>query len=225
MGWRRHAASEQQGLMVLGTPLGSTAYVQAALRSKREVHDALLDKITGVPDLQSAFRGPLRGWQRSAAASLDTMALESFFRDLDPASRALLVSQAGSGGPRTIMRAAARMCREAGARVATNVFLRDMTVGLPLADSRRIDVLANGLPLWRGAQVAVDTTLVCPLTCSGEPRPGAERKPGLALQTAANRQRRPVYPELVVARRCKLVVLGVEVGGRIGQEALGLSAS
>ena len=41
-------------------------------------------------------------------------------------------------------RAATRMCREAGARVATNVFtLRDMTVGLPLADSRRVEVLAK----------------------------------------------------------------------------------
>ena len=81
------------------------------------------------------------------------------------------------------------------------VFLRDMNVGLPLADSRRIEVLANGLPFWQGAQVAVDTTLVCPLTRSGEPRPGAERAPGLALQTAANRKRRAV-------RRGKLVVLG-----------------
>ena len=52
------------------------------------------------------------------------------------------------------------MCREAGARVATNVFLQDMNMGLPLADSRRIEALANGLPLWQGAQVAVDTALV-----------------------------------------------------------------
>ena len=37
----------------------------------------------------------------------------------------------------------------------------------------------------------------------------------------ANRKRRAVYPELVAARRCQLLVLGVEVGGRIGQEALG----
>ena len=46
---------EQHGLMVLGTPLGSAAYVQAALQSKREAHDALLNKIPGVPDLQSAW--------------------------------------------------------------------------------------------------------------------------------------------------------------------------
>ena len=48
-------------------------------------------------------------------------------------------------------RAGARVCREAGARVASNVFLRDMNVDVPLADGRRIEVLA------------VDTTLVSPL--------------------------------------------------------------
>ena len=48
-------APERQGLMVLGTPLGSAAYVQAALRSTRQEHDLLLDKIPGVHDLQSAW--------------------------------------------------------------------------------------------------------------------------------------------------------------------------
>ena len=48
-------APERRGFMVLGTPLGSAAYVQAALRSKRQEHDLLLDTIPGVPDLQSAW--------------------------------------------------------------------------------------------------------------------------------------------------------------------------
>ena len=62
-------------------------------------------------------------------------------------------------GPRGVPleRAAARVCREAGARVANNVLLREMNLDVPLA--RRIEVLANGLPLYQGAQVAVDTTL------------------------------------------------------------------
>ena len=66
---------------------------------------------------------------------------------------------AGILGPRSapLERAAARICREGGARVATNVFLRDMNVDVPLADSRRIEVLANGLHWWQGAQVAVDS--------------------------------------------------------------------
>ena len=29
-----------------------------------------------------------------------------------------------------------------------------------LVSRRRVEVLANGLPLWQGAQVAVDTTLI-----------------------------------------------------------------
>ena len=57
-------------------------------------------------------------------------------------------------------RVAARVFREASVRVATNVFLRDMNVDVPLDGGRRIEVLANGLPLWQGAQAAVDTTLV-----------------------------------------------------------------
>ena len=42
------------------------------------------------------------------------------------------------------------------------------------------------------------------------------------MHAAADRKRRAVYPEPVAARRCKLAILGLEVGGRIGQEALGL---
>ena len=59
-------------------------------------------------------------------------------------------------------RAAARICREAGARVATSVALRDLNLDVPATDGRRIEVVANGLPLWQGAQIAVETTLVFP---------------------------------------------------------------
>ena len=36
-------------------------------------------------------------------------------------------------------------------------------------DERRIEVIANGLPLWGGEQLAVDTTLVSALTAAGMP--------------------------------------------------------
>ena len=50
-----------------------------------------------------------------------------------------------------------RIFREAGARVRENVFLRDTTVsGIPLADERRIEIVASGLPLLHGLPVAVD---------------------------------------------------------------------
>ena len=131
-------------------------------------------------------------------------------------------SRAGVLGPRgyPLEVAAARVCREAGARVSENVFLRDLNLDVPVADGRRLEVVASGLPLWSGTQLAVDTTLVCPVRASGEPRRTADRVPGVALRAAVRRKRRYTYPELLRARRCKLLVLAFEVGGRWDQEAV-----
>ena len=41
-----------------------------------------------------------------------------------------------------------RICREAGAVVQPNAFLKDMNVGVCSSDERRIEVLASGLPLF-----------------------------------------------------------------------------
>ena len=101
-------------------------------------------------------------------------------------------------------RAAARVCREAGASVATNVLVRDLNVAPSRQDDRRIEAIANGLPLWGCVQVAVDTTLVSPLTANGGPR----------------REARRTYPELCNSGRCRLVVLGIETGGRWSAEAV-----
>ena len=76
-------------------------------------------------------------------------------------------------------------------------------------------VRANGLPLYQGAQVAVDTTLVSPVSRDGTARARADREPGAAASDAARRKRQETYPELLAARRCKLVVVGLEVGGRL----------
>ena len=68
-------------------------------------------------------------------------------------------------------RAEARICREAGARVTTNTLLTDLNIpSLHRLDQRRIEVIATGLPLYHGAQIAVDTILVSPLTASSQPR-------------------------------------------------------
>ena len=234
---------------------------------------------------QAAGPPARKGWQRYASASVDQRAFETLFSDLDPASRALLLSQGGDGAscaltalptsadlvvpdaeyrvmllrrlrlpvplaPRRcrcgraldtlgdhrtacaqvgvlahragpLERAAARICREAGARVAASVALRDLNVDVPATDGRRIEVVANGLPLWRGAQIAVDTTLVSPLQRCGEPRPGADVEPGCALRHAEARKHR-TYPELRAGGqgRCRLVVFGMEVGGRFSPNAL-----
>ena len=61
-------------------------------------------------------------------------------------------------------RAVARVCQEAGARVARNVRLADMSIDVPVSDDRRIEVVANGLPLWHGSQQAIDATIVSPVT-------------------------------------------------------------
>ena len=121
------------------------------------------------------------------------------------------------GGP--LERAAARICREGGARVTTNTRLADLNIhNLSRVDDRRIEVIANGLPMWGGSQLAVDTTLVSPLTRSGEPRSRGGTYAGAALQDARRNKER-TYPELLHNRRCRLVVLGIEVGGRWSNEA------
>eukprot|EP00972_Heterocapsa_arctica_P060164 8874430-Heterocapsa_arctica.AAC.1 len=62
----------------------------------------------------------------------------------------------------------ARVCREGGARVRTNVLVRDLNVaGVRPDDGRRIEVIAEGIPLYGGAQLAIDTALVSPLGRDG----------------------------------------------------------
>ena len=57
--------------------------------------------------------------------------------------------------------AAARTCRGAGGRVTTNIRIQDMDIAVPnRLDERRVEILADGLPLLHGAQLAVDTALM-----------------------------------------------------------------
>ena len=93
----------------------------------------------------------------------------------------------GRGIP--LERAAARVCREAGARVTTNTRLSDLNLDhINRQDDRRIEVIANGLPLWGGAQLAVDTTLVSPLTSSSQPRRCAGQYAGAEGAGGARKQ-------------------------------------
>ena len=110
---------------------------------------------------------------------------------------------------------AARICREAGARVGTNVMVRDMD-SLPQShlDTRRLEVVADGLPLFHGAQSAIDTTMVSAVRRDGLPRPRSVRDDGAALATARRLKER-THPELTGQfGRARLVVLACEVGGR-----------
>ena len=116
--------------------------------------------------------------------------------------------------------AAARVCREAGARVDENVLLASLNLnGISARGRRRIEVVANGLPLWRGAQLAIDVTLVSPVRRDGEPQPGVDEEDGVQLREARRRKER-TYRQLMQSRRCRLVLLAMEVGGRWSTEAL-----
>ena len=79
-------------------------------------------------------------------------------------------------------------------------------------------MVRNGLNLWGGAQLAIDTTLVSPLTRDGQPRRRAGTYAGAALHTA-RRSKERTYPEFLQSRRCRLVVLAFETGGRWSHEA------
>ena len=51
---------------------------------------------------------------------------------------------------------------------------------VPVNDGRRLEVVVDGLPVFGGAQLAVDTTVVSSLHCGGSPHRGALDVDGLA---------------------------------------------
>ena len=115
----------------------------------------------------------------------------------------------------------ARICREGGGRVRTNIMLRDLDMELPHAgDARRLEVVVDGLPLYGGRQLAVDTTLVGVLHANGQPMRRTPDEDAVRL-VAARRRKERTYPELVGRRgRATLVVLAGEVGGRWSGETI-----
>ena len=122
----------------------------------------------------------------------------------------------------------ARVCREAGATVRINTRLRDMNLSVPATDERTIEVLASGLPMNHGAQLAVDITVRSAVTACGRACPNAATVDGSVL-TEARRDKERKYTELLQSDWCQLVVVGVEAGGRWSPEAVtfveGLAAS
>ena len=92
--------------------------------------------------------------------------------------------------------AAARVCREAAARVTTNVKVRDLDL-VP----QELD--ADGLPLFHGAQLAVDKAM----KRDGTPQPGS-----------VDVDARPTTQGMSLPRIARLVVLACETGGRWSSE-------
>ena len=72
--------------------------------------------------------------------------------------------------------------------MTTNVFMRDLDSGQPdVVDGRRLEVIVDGLPLHSGAQLTVDTTLVCALHRDSTPVGRAAQQDGVVLQSAVAR--------------------------------------
>ena len=116
-------------------------------------------------------------------------------------------------------RTLARVCREAGALVRFNVKLRDMNVAVPADDDRAIEVLASGLPMQHGAQLAIDITIRSATSANGLPQRNAAHVDGAVL-TRARVDKEAKYAELVGGNRCVLVVVALETGGRWSGEAV-----
>ena len=111
--------------------------------------------------------------------------------------------------------------REVGGRVVANAMLREFDLAAPNSrDQCRLEILVDGLPLFGGAQLAVDRTLVSPLHCDGICHPRVANEYGAVL-VAARRLKERTYPVLMgPRRRARLVVLVGEMGCR-GSEEIG----
>ena len=102
----------------------------------------------------------------------------------------------GLGSQRILIGEAARVCREAGARVSLNVRVHDLDLPpLGRPDNRRIEIIADGLPLFHGAQLAVDTTMVSALRADGNPHRQSDAVGGATL-TQARWRKELTYPKL-----------------------------
>ena len=93
-----------------------------------------------------------------------------------------------------------------------------MNINVPATDERAIEVLASGLEMNHGAQLAVDITFRSAVTSCGA-RPNAATVDGAVL-VEARHNKEMKYAELCDDDRCRLVVVGIETGRRWSPEAL-----
>ena len=99
-----------------------------------------------------------------------------------------------------------------GARVSTNVSVHAMDLAaFDVMDSRRPEVVADGLTAFHGAQLAIDTKLVFALRRDGKARQGAAASVALA---AIRRNKEKTFSELTgEGGKAGLVDLAAKVGG------------
>ena len=96
----------------------------------------------------------------------------------------------------------------------TNVFLRDTNLQHVAADDgRHQEIVATGLPLYRGAPLGVDCTMTAPLHADGTPWVHAATTDGVAIARGEDNKKR-TYPDLVNNGRLRLTTLAYETGAR-----------
>ena len=106
--------------------------------------------------------------------------------------------------------AAARICREGGARVTTNVMVRDMDLAAPNpGDARRLEIVADGLPLFGGAQLADLHFALWRINTTRDGRHG-----WCGVSGCQEEERTHLSWVGRPPSRARLVVLAGEVGGR-----------
>ena len=112
---------------------------------------------------------------------------------------------------------------EAGANARHRPLLRDLAIpGVMDTDSRQLDIVAGGLPLFGGKTIVGDATLRSPLSGAGVAHSGAANVDGSTFPPA-RRDKAHAYPELAVdGARHKILVLASEVGGRFSEECTDL---
>ena len=121
---------------------------------------------------------------------------------------------------RPLERAWVQIVREAGARVQPQVRIAAINVApVPVGDTRVIDFVAYGLPVYGGLPICGDPTLRSPLTEDGYARPGAQVS-GAAPLRAGESAKRSRYPELHASERCHLLPLACSTGGRWSEDCL-----
>ena len=90
---------------------------------------------------------------------------------------------------------AASSCAMADCSVSEGVtqhYCAQLNVAVARFDDRRIEVIANGLRLWKGAQLAANTATASPLTASGVARSLRDPARPIALQEARrHKEQRP----------------------------------
>ena len=111
--------------------------------------------------------------------------LDLFGHQQAACSRAGVLSRRGF----SVESAVEQICREAGARVSTNVMIRDLDIAGSNTDARRLEVVAEGLSIFGGVQLALDATLVSTHHGDGRPLRKSDMMDEVALQLARRQPR------------------------------------